>query len=131
MGGHGGLNILPQKRWNGECALKWTSLQFCHAEATCAIGRHNFPGWGLLETASPESQGMRALGVNGPSCLANQTFLSLRPVYNRENRFKVAQDEAKAKEAEDAEEERHQQAEREYRHQVLLQRARGKAGETK
>eukprot|EP00200_Dunaliella_tertiolecta_P001164 CAMPEP_0202363934 /NCGR_PEP_ID=MMETSP1126-20121109/15529_1 /ASSEMBLY_ACC=CAM_ASM_000457 /TAXON_ID=3047 /ORGANISM="Dunaliella tertiolecta, Strain CCMP1320" /LENGTH=741 /DNA_ID=CAMNT_0048958447 /DNA_START=240 /DNA_END=2465 /DNA_ORIENTATION=+ len=61
MGGHGGLNILPQKRWN---------------------------------------------------------------VYNRENRFKVAQDEAKAKEAEDAEEERHQQAEREYRHQTLMQRAR-------
>eukprot|EP00983_Pelagomonas_calceolata_P103501 1158919-Pelagomonas_calceolata.AAC.4 len=45
-------------------------------------------------------------------------------VYNRENRFKVAQDEAKAKEAEDAEEERHQQAEREYRHQTLMQRAR-------
>ena len=33
----------------------------------------------------------------------------LRTVYNQDNRFKVSQDEAKAKEAEDAEEERHQQ----------------------
>ncbi|KAL6763527.1 hypothetical protein V8C86DRAFT_2491333 [Haematococcus lacustris] len=62
MGGHGGLNILPQKRWN---------------------------------------------------------------VYNRDNRLKVAQDEAKAKEKEDAEQERAAQNEREYRHQLLLKRARG------
>lgn len=44
-------------------------------------------------------------------------------VYNRDNRLKVAQDEAKAKEAEDKERERAENAEREYRHQLLLQRA--------
>mmetsp|Transcript_2545 Transcript_2545/g.5675 ORF Transcript_2545/g.5675 Transcript_2545/m.5675 type:complete len:401 (-) Transcript_2545:444-1646(-) len=62
MGGHGGLNILPQKSWH---------------------------------------------------------------VYNRDNRFKVAQDEAKAREKEQEEAERHQNAEREYRRQQLLERARG------
>ncbi|GFR52131.1 hypothetical protein Agub_g14646, partial [Astrephomene gubernaculifera] len=60
MGGHGGLNILPQKRWN---------------------------------------------------------------VYNRDNRLKVAQDEAKAKKQEDEARERYEQAEREHRHQLLVKRA--------
>eukprot|EP00198_Chlamydomonas_reinhardtii_P001948 XP_001691284.1 predicted protein [Chlamydomonas reinhardtii] len=65
MGGHGGLNILPQKRWN---------------------------------------------------------------VYNRDNRLKVAQDEAKAQAKEDEARERHEQAEREHRHALLLRRAGGDAG---
>ncbi|KXZ49178.1 hypothetical protein GPECTOR_22g768 [Gonium pectorale] len=67
MGGHGGLNILPQKRWN---------------------------------------------------------------VYNRDNRLKVQQDEAKAKRQEDESRERHEQAEREHRHQQLLRRTTGADGAT-
>ncbi|GLI62133.1 hypothetical protein VaNZ11_004696, partial [Volvox africanus] len=62
MGGHGGLNILPQKRWN---------------------------------------------------------------VYNRENRLKVSQDEAKAGKQEEEARRRHGQAEREHRRQLLLRRASG------
>ncbi|GIL51009.1 hypothetical protein Vafri_6971 [Volvox africanus] len=62
MGGHGGLNILPQKRWN---------------------------------------------------------------VYNRENRLKVSQDEAKAEKQEEEARRRHGQAEREHRRQLLLRRASG------
>lgn len=45
-------------------------------------------------------------------------------VYRRDNRFKVAQDEAKAKQEEDAIEARHQQAEREHRHNLLLQKSK-------
>ncbi|KAK9819696.1 hypothetical protein WJX72_001330 [[Myrmecia] bisecta] len=62
MGGHGGLNILPQKSWN---------------------------------------------------------------VYGRENRLKVARDEAKYEEEERVKREKHTEAERAYRHKLLLQRARG------
>ncbi|GIM03010.1 hypothetical protein Vretimale_7819 [Volvox reticuliferus] len=65
MGGHGGLNILPQKRWN---------------------------------------------------------------VYNRENRLKVAQDEAKAEKQEEEARKRHGEAEREHRRQLLLRRASGGDG---
>lgn len=48
-------------------------------------------------------------------------------MYNRENRLKVAQDEAKAREQEEEARQRHEQAEREHRHQLLLLRARGAA----
>eukprot|EP00798_Chlamydomonas_sp_ICE-L_P020955 gene20955-27808_t len=68
MGGHGGLNILPQKSWH---------------------------------------------------------------VYNQDNRYKVAQDEEKAKEEEDAAREKAMQADREHRRQRLLQRAgvKGSSGD--
>jgi hypothetical protein len=49
----------------------------------------------------------------------------LAAVYNRDNKFKVAQDEEKAREKEQAEQERALNAEREYRHQLLLKRAHG------
>eukprot|EP00891_Asterochloris_glomerata_P002108 jgi/Astpho2/2108/Aster-x1039 len=65
MGGHGGLNILPQKRWN---------------------------------------------------------------VYGRENRLKVARDEAAYEEEQQAKRAKHQKAEQEHRRQQLLQRARQKYG---
>lgn len=49
-------------------------------------------------------------------------------VYNRDNRLKVAQDEAKARQEQQEAEERHQQAEREFRHQQMLAKATGTSG---
>ena len=46
-------------------------------------------------------------------------------VYNRDNKLKVARDEAKAKEEEDKAKERYEQAEREHRLNLLLRRAGG------
>ncbi len=100
MGGHGGLNILPQKRWNGE---------------SCACAPTN----GLTT--------QRTLSQPPRSAAALPAPLPLPPVYNRDNRLKVAQDEAKAREQEEEARQRHEQAEREHRHQLLLQRARGAA----
>ncbi|GAB4813031.1 hypothetical protein N2152v2_000077 [Parachlorella kessleri] len=65
MGGHGGLNILPQKRWN---------------------------------------------------------------VYGRENRLKVARDEEKYEEEQKEARAKHEAAEKEFRHRMLLQRARERYG---
>lgn len=65
QGGHGGLNILPQKSWH---------------------------------------------------------------VYNQDNREKVGRDEAKQREEDAQAEAKHAQAEREYRHQALLLRARQRTG---
>lgn len=49
----------------------------------------------------------------------------LSAVYNRDNRLKVARDEAAARAQEEEEQARAQQAEREFRHQQLLRRAAG------
>ena len=65
MGGHGGLNILPQKSWH---------------------------------------------------------------VYRKDNVSKVERDEAKAKQQEDEAREKHENAEREYRRQILLQRSGHSSG---
>jgi hypothetical protein len=51
-------------------------------------------------------------------------------VYNRDNRLKVSQDEAKAAAEEAAERQRAEQAEREFRHSLLLKRAAGEDGST-
>lgn len=92
MGGHGGLNILPQKRWHGE--------PHGLLEPLC----HSFPS--TCPSAHPH-------GPPHPLCA----------VYNQDNRLKVSQDEEKAKAIEDAIQEKAETAEREYRHQLLLQRS--------
>lgn len=74
MGGHGGLNILPQKSWNGKSASLTDHV--------------------LLET------------LRGRAVRSN---VLLRAVYGRENRLKVARDEAKHREEEDKKREKHMQ----------------------
>lgn len=132
MGGHGGLNILPQKRWNGARvavvalprprtpAHQARSQQSGLAGHACmrqphacshAHARRHAPA----RTAHPR--------MHAPTLPFAPPLRSHPAVYNRENRFKVAQDEAKAKAAEDEERGRHEQAEREARHAALLQRA--------
>ena len=60
--------------------------------------------------------------------LESSPALVARPaaVYGRENRLRVARDEEAAAEEEAQVQERHEQAEREHRHQLLLQRARAR-----
>lgn len=87
MGGHGGLNILPQVCF--------------HSQHTIAEREHHKD--------------------------SNQQQKSWH-VYGRENRNKVARDEAKHAEEQKAQDEKHQQAEREFKRSLLLSRAQAKYG---
>lgn len=116
MGGHGGLNILPQKRWNGEfLSLCCTSSMVVPA---CNLG--------LLDCLHIMHQLLRHQTYADPvaSVLPCCSCSWGVPVYGRDNRLKVARDEA-AHAAEQAEQqEKHRAAEAQARRQLLLERAR-------
>lgn len=105
MGGHGGLNILPQVSVQGsrarEAALGPGTLVTC-----------------LLRSPSPPASAL-------PLAPTPQKRWN---VYGREQRLKVAQDEAKYEEEQAAIREKAEAADRERRRQLLLQRARQRYG---
>lgn len=113
MGGHGGLNILPQKRWNGKFRVSyapWVLSAFSMQSHTASLW------WGQTCAAAP------AAHTNTP-CRPPLPFAPCA-VYNRDNRLKVARDEA-AHAAEQAEQqEKHRAAEAQARRQLLLERAK-------
>ena len=96
MGGHGGLNILPQKSWHGRSMLAQLHLGSSWQWRT----RHTA---GLLHFIP---------------------LLCYHAVYNQDNREKVARDEANFEKEQAEKREQHRQAESQYRHAALLARAR-------
>lgn len=61
-----------------------------------------------------------------PAAVAHTSLHSNLAVYGRENRLKVARDEAAAADEQRKVQEKHEAAEREHRHRLLLERARGR-----
>ncbi len=103
MGGHGGLNILPQ--------------------VTVLLGRPICYCLGRMDRLGP------AVWPAKTDCRPCLHALQKRwNVYGRENRLKVARDEAKYEEEQAAVRERAEQADRERRRQLLLERARHRYG---
>lgn len=106
MGGHGGLNILPQVRFSGVVTRMASAFRSLRCDWP------QFPS---------------------PPRPAPRPTLPARPqkrwnVYGREQRLKVARDEAKYEEEQAAVRERAEAADRERRRQLLLQRARQRYG---
>lgn len=110
MGGHGGLNILPQVR--PLIALAW-SIALVRCRPAAALQRRR------ALTAPPRGTPPHPLSAR-PQKRWN--------VYGREQRLKVARDEAKYEEEQAAVRERAEAADRERRRQLLLQRARQRYG---
>lgn len=106
MGGHGGLNILPQVRRK---AVRIERVCFCLQVA-------------LRSQVCPRTCPHR------PPAPRHSRPQKRWNVYGREQRLKVARDEAKYEEEQAAIREKAEAADRERRRQLLLQRARQRYG---